>query len=147
MVYSIDCPKCHRKLRVADEHLGKKARCPCGAIFVATAPADSTSAINPPAMTSPPVPAATEVTAAGPVAAPPAQMQPRAIPTPPPLPGRLPNVPPAKPSPSDWEPVAADNISTIDDTADAILPPSSDALAGGPPAYRESAEGALVSAD
>lgn len=56
----VDCPSCNRKLRVPDELLGKKVKCPtCATVFAASsfAPPTEPPPAPPPTMT-PPVPAA-----------------------------------------------------------------------------------------
>jgi len=64
----VDCPSCTRKLRVADDLLGQRCRCPtCGQTFDATAPGENAApterapeAASPPNL-SPPTPAPASV--------------------------------------------------------------------------------------
>jgi predicted Zn finger-like uncharacterized protein len=47
MPTTVDCPTCSRKLRIPDELLGKKVKCPqCGNAFVASASAPAPEEIG-----------------------------------------------------------------------------------------------------
>lgn len=50
----VDCPDCHRKLKVPEELLGQMVRCPsCNSTFTASSEIVEQVAITPPAMTPP----------------------------------------------------------------------------------------------
>jgi hypothetical protein len=73
MPTTVDCPTCSRKLRIPDELLGKKVKCPqCGNAFLARAPAAPAEEMGEEEAPAPP-PKAAAAPARRPAAPPPAE--------------------------------------------------------------------------
>src|SRR6266567_2368971 len=101
MATIVDCPSCDRKLRVPDELLGEKVKCPtCGGTFDAVLPGSAAPAPPPPA---PPAPAPEK--GASPVEPP---VEDRETPPAPAEEAPPPEPPPRAPAKRPWRPPVSD---------------------------------------